>query len=93
MSGTYTAQDVFDRSIQCALGQNDPLEFLAELVELAHTDRAAVDGAQARLRSVALAAATQREGMRALGLVDEALRLARQPYVRGTRSYWKNELA
>jgi hypothetical protein len=93
MSGAQTAQDVFDRAIQCALGQSDPLEFLAELVDLARTDRAAVDEAEARLRSVALAAATQREGMRALGLVDEALRLARRPYVRGTRSYWSDELA
>jgi hypothetical protein len=91
--GVQTAQDVFEMSIQCALGQTDPLEFLAELVELARADQAPVESARARLRSVALGASTQREGMRALGLVDEALRLAQRPFVRGTRGRWGDNLA
>jgi hypothetical protein len=76
MSGTQTGQTIFDGAIRCVTGGGDPLEYLAELVDLTHSNRASVEQARYRLRSLVLLEPTDGLGLRALGLVDEALRLA-----------------
>ena len=76
MSSMETGQTVFDSTIQCVVAGEDPLEFLAELVDLARLDRDAVEHASRRLRSLVTLQPNDRLASRALGLVEEALRLA-----------------
>ena len=76
MSSIETSQTVFDATIHCVVAGNDPLEFLADLVELARLHRDAVDDARRRLLSLVTNQPNGQLAARALALVEEALRLA-----------------
>ena len=71
-----TGQTVFESTVHCVVAGEDPLEFLAELVDLARGDRDAVEHACRRLRSLVMLQPNDRLASRAVGLVEEALRLA-----------------
>jgi len=76
MGGMETGQTVFDSAVHCVVAGDDPLEFLADLVDLARLDHTAVEQARLRLRSLAMLQPNDRLVSRALGLVEEALRLS-----------------